>query len=214
MLQKEPATRPTVLYFHENAGNLGSRMDFLEEFYRRVGVNILIVAYRGYSGSEGSPSETGLKKDALAIMSYLDVESGSIDRNNVYVFGSSLGGAVAIWSLATGDYNVRALILENTFTSIEDMADIMFPWLAVFKGLILENHWESTSLIEHVEQPILFVVSEDDELVPPAMMRRLYEHAIVAKRREMHLIKGGHSGPVDDQTNAYFDQILQFIKTT
>jgi fermentation-respiration switch protein FrsA (DUF1100 family) len=53
---------------HENAGNIGLRMDFFEHMVGSLEVNILTVAYRGYSQSQGTPTEIGLKRDGLAIM--------------------------------------------------------------------------------------------------------------------------------------------------
>lgn len=59
---------------HENAGNIGLRLDFFEALYHNVGVNIVTFGYRGYSDSEGSPSEVGLKLDADAIVDYIKNE--------------------------------------------------------------------------------------------------------------------------------------------
>ena len=52
---------------HENTGNLGQRMDYFDLLVRRIGINVVSVAYRGYSKSKGKPSETGIKRDAKAI---------------------------------------------------------------------------------------------------------------------------------------------------
>ena len=52
--------RDTVVFFHENAGNIGVRLDYFEMLFKRVNVNVLCVGYRGYGHSEGTPSEVGL----------------------------------------------------------------------------------------------------------------------------------------------------------
>ena len=57
----------TVIYFHENAGNIGNRLYAIEVLYFELEVNILIVGYRGYGHSQGTPSEAGLELDADAI---------------------------------------------------------------------------------------------------------------------------------------------------
>jgi fermentation-respiration switch protein FrsA (DUF1100 family) len=69
---------------HENAGNIGLRLDFYEALYHQVGVNIVTFAYRGYSYSEGSPSEEGLKLDADAIVKYLEEEI-LIDKRTLFI---------------------------------------------------------------------------------------------------------------------------------
>ncbi len=63
--------RDTVVFLHENAGNIGLRLDYFELLVKKVGVNVVCVAYRGYSKSQGEPSEEGLKMDAQAIAEYV-----------------------------------------------------------------------------------------------------------------------------------------------
>ena len=50
---------PTLLYFHGNAGNIGHRLHNAQALYRHCGFNILLLEYRGYGKSQGSPSEMG-----------------------------------------------------------------------------------------------------------------------------------------------------------
>ena len=68
------------------------------------------MAYRGYSDSEGEPTEEGIKLDAIAIMDYVTQSTDVLDPNNIFAFGRSLGGAVATYALATGDYKVRGKV--------------------------------------------------------------------------------------------------------
>ena len=56
---------------HENAGNIGLRLDYFEHIHKHLEVNILCVAYRGYGSSMGTPSETGIKMDALAVAKFI-----------------------------------------------------------------------------------------------------------------------------------------------
>ena len=50
---------PTFLFLHGNAGNIGHRLHNAQALYRHCGFNILLVEYRGYGKSHGSPSEAG-----------------------------------------------------------------------------------------------------------------------------------------------------------
>lgn len=61
----------TIVFFHENAGSLGLRLDYFETLITSLNVNVLAVAYRGYSDSDGFPNEAGLKKDGLVIARYI-----------------------------------------------------------------------------------------------------------------------------------------------
>ena len=59
-----------VIFFQENAGNLGLRLDYFKELYSNLECDVLAVAYRGYGRSSGKPSEEGLKLDSDAVMDY------------------------------------------------------------------------------------------------------------------------------------------------
>ncbi|CAG8728259.1 1563_t:CDS:2, partial [Dentiscutata heterogama] len=56
--------QPTILMFHGNAGNLGHCIPIAERFYNDFKCNVVMLSYRGYGYSEGSPTEKGLKIDA------------------------------------------------------------------------------------------------------------------------------------------------------
>ena len=83
-----------MIYFHGNAGNIGSRIPIIEIYVKKLNTNVLIVAYRGYGNSEGTPSEKGQELDAIATLEYA-MNNEDIDNQRLYVYGISLGGAVA-----------------------------------------------------------------------------------------------------------------------
>ncbi|MGH2578199.1 MAG: alpha/beta hydrolase, partial [Actinomycetota bacterium] len=113
-----PATeaRLTVLFLHGNAGNISHRLMALHVLHG-LGLAVLIVDYRGYGESSGSPSEEGTYRDALATWAYLTTTRG-IAADRVVLFGESLGGAVATW-LATRAHPA-GLIVESTFTTMHE----------------------------------------------------------------------------------------------
>jgi len=207
-----PKESPTIVVFQGNAGNIGDRLPFLKELNNVVGANTLIVGYRGYSYSEGTPSEKGLQTDSLAIMEHVFTRT-DIDTKRIYVLGTSIGGAVGIYALTRGKgYNVAGLILENTFTSMADMVDQVMPRLAPFKGLILANHWKSLDLIGKVKVPILFISGTADELVPPEQMEKLFDSAKESPLKELVEIDGGtHNDTWYVGRNEYFKGIIDFI---
>ena len=93
--QKNAYSHETVIYFHENAGNIGNRLFAIEALYFELEVNILFVGYRGYGHSEGSPSEPGLELDAEAIFQFA-LDHKEINNQKIFIIGKSLGGAVSI----------------------------------------------------------------------------------------------------------------------
>lgn len=116
-----------------------------------------MVSYRGYGESEGTPSERGIRLDATAAVTYVKDRADKIDTSRIFLFGRSIGGAVAIGTAANrqpGD--VKGVIVENSFTSIDDMIDVVFPPLKVFKFLN-RNKWNSLSAMERLKAPVLFI---------------------------------------------------------
>lgn len=132
---------PTVIYFHGNAGNMGHRLQNVTGLFHTCQCNILIIDYRGYGLSTGSPTETGLRADARAAFDYLFTRH-DLDLNQICLFGRSLGGAVAIDLAADTTYSQRIMgvILENTFTCIPDMAvELIHPWIKYLPIFFFKN---------------------------------------------------------------------------
>jgi fermentation-respiration switch protein FrsA (DUF1100 family) len=186
-------TAPTILFFHANAGNLGFRLPNIDLLVNQLHMNVFIFDYRGYGNSqEVAPDEEGLKLDGYAAMEWL-LERTDIDKGKIFVFGRSLGGAVAINTLSVPRYGsgVAGVILENTFTSIAEMVDNLFPLLSYLKGIILKIRWPSIDLIGGLEHPMLFVSGAKDQLVPPPMLRRLHDAAARSADRELYVVADG-----------------------
>lgn len=147
------STAPTLVFFHGNAGNIGFRVPNFHSLYTQTRCNILAIDYRGYGESgdpEGAIDEQGLQRDAEAAWAWVKARP-EIDQAKVFLFGRSLGGAVAI-ALAAALLARRAtdlpagLILENTFTSVADMARNLFPPLTVAGPVVdrlVHNKWPS-----------------------------------------------------------------------
>ncbi|KAG6517585.1 hypothetical protein ZIOFF_020981 [Zingiber officinale] len=100
---------------------------------QRLHCNVFMLSYRGYGESDGYPSQHGIIKDAQAALDHLSQRT-DIDPSRIVVFGRSLGGAVGAMLARNNPDKVSAIILENTFTSILDMAAMMFPFLKWFIG--------------------------------------------------------------------------------
>lgn len=207
---------PTFIYFHENAGNIGFRLPFAQFLIKEMKANVLVIGYRGYGYSEGEPSEQGIMLDAEAILEYVfhneNEVSESIDKTNVYIFGRSLGGAVAIYIMNLLKPDIKGLILENTFSSMGDMVDHLFPALKRIKSFLLKNHWPSRDRIKNLKYPILFISSEKDELVPPVHMQELYKSASNATYKNTFTILGGtHNESWQKSYNQYVQEVNTFL---
>ena len=169
---------PTLMFFHGNAGTIAERLPNAEGLIGNANCNVLLCEYRGYGTSQGDPTEAGLKADAQGALDHLRGRK-DIDTDNLFVFGRSLGGAVAIHLAHANEGALRGVIVENTFTCIREMAVGLFPFLAALPSewleALLENKWHSDELIGQLKVPFLFLAGKQDEIVPPPQMIELWE---------------------------------------
>ncbi|XP_059634783.1 alpha/beta hydrolase domain-containing protein WAV2-like isoform X2 [Cornus florida] len=184
---------PTILFFQENAGNIAHRLEMIRIMLQKLQCNVFMLSYRGYGASDGYPSQYGITRDAQAALDHL-IQRTDIDTSRIVVFGRSLGGAVGAVLAQNNPDKVSALILENTFTSILDMAGVLLPFLRWFiggsgsKGLrvlngLVRSPWNTVDIIGQVKQPIIFLSGLQDEMVPPSHMQMLYAKAAAHNRR-------------------------------
>nr|AFK43874.1 unknown [Lotus japonicus] len=178
---------PTILFFQENAGNIARRLEMVRIMLQQLQCNIFLLSYRGYGASDGYPSQHGITKDAQAALDHLSQRS-DIDTSRIVVFGRSLGGAVGAGLTKNNPDKVAALILENTFTSILDMAGVLLPFLKWFIGgsgskgprllnFLVRSPWSTIDVVGKIKQPILFLSGLQDEMIPPSHMQMLYAKA-------------------------------------
>lgn len=189
-----PDTRgPTILFFQENAGNIAHRLEMVRIMLQQLQCNVFMLSYRGYGASEGSPSQKGITKDAQAALDHLSQRS-DIDTSRIVVFGRSLGGAVGAVLTRNNPEKVAGLILENTFTSILDMAGVLLPFLKWFIGgsstkgpkllnCVVRSPWSTIDVVGEIKQPILFLSGLQDEMVPASHMQMLYAKAAARNNR-------------------------------
>jgi len=193
-----------LLFFHGNAGNLSGRLDKLKLF-DEIGLNTLIVGYRGYGLSEGRPSESGVYLDAQAAYDYL-VNDRHISPQKILVYGASLGGAVGV-DLAS-KRPVAGLILDSTFSSARDMARHIFPIIPKF---LVQIKFDSLKKIRKCHMPKLFLHSKADRTVPFKLGKKLYESAPGPKT--FIEISGGHNDNVMESLGEFKSGINELIAT-
>lgn len=216
------AEAPTILFCHENAGNIGLRIPNYRAIVDRLHANIFALDYRGYGHSEGTPTEDGLIEDALCSWQWLQAAGadGRLDGGQVFIFGRSLGGAVAVGLAEAlqrqGDEAVpRGLILENTFVSINAVVDAVFPMLAIesLKKKFLRLSWETCERIRQLEMPLLFLCGMKDELIPPWHMQKLHASSTNSSlRRVAQFPDGTHNDTWEKGGEKYWVSQENFIR--
>lgn len=196
--------RWTVLMLHGNGGNISHRLDTLR-ILDDLGADTLIIDYPGYGLSGGRPDEQGTYDAALAAWRFL-TENGT-DPARIILFGRSLGGVVAMWLAERVD--PAALILESTFTSLEDMASHHYPFLPV--SLISRYDYDAVSAAPAVTAPVLTVHSPQDEIVPFELGTRL--HDALPGRKTFLEIRGGHNEGFLVSGRQYTEGLQRFLES-
>jgi hypothetical protein len=200
------------LFFHGNAGNISHRLDYLLMF-NRLGHSTLIVDYRGYGKSTGTPSEEGTYRDAEAAWDYLRNARKSEPRD-VVLAGESLGGAVASWLAASltpdpspegrGEASnsllpsgkgsgkregPRAVLLFSTFTSATDLGAGVYWFLPV--RLISRIGYDNLANLKRIRSPVFVAHSRDDDIIPFSHGKALFEAA--SEPKAFLEMRGGHN---------------------
>jgi hypothetical protein len=195
--------RGVVLFCHGNGGNISHRLDSIRIFHH-LGLSVLILDYRGYGKSGGTPTEQGTYLDGDAAWRYL-VESRGVRPDRIVLFGRSLGAAVAA-ELARR-HEAGLLIVESAFTSVPDLGAKYFPYLPV--RLITRFHYTTIDKVAHIAIPKLFIHSPTDEIVPYSQGRALFERA--AEPKEFLEIRGGHNEGFLISGDGYISGLDRFL---
>lgn len=226
LLQPHSTQCPTLIFFHGNAGNIGFRLPNANHLYRICECNVFLIEYRGYGDSEGIPSESGLQLDAKAAIQYAQ-RLHQINQQKIFLFGRSLGGAVALHTAHTHGDALSGVIVENTFTSISDMVHTLMGQLLnqpipnsikmpldYFLRVFLTNHWRTKDIIGEVRTPILFISGLRDELVPPAHMASLHANALACPYKEWYEVADGtHNDTFMRDGQNYYQRIRAFMQS-
>jgi uncharacterized protein len=170
--------RSAVLVCNGNAGSRAHRLPLALALAER-GHHVLLFDYRGYAGNPGSPSEDGLRTDARAAARAL-AERPEVDPARIAYYGESLGAAVCT-GLAT-ERPPAGLILRSPFPSVVTVARHHYPYLPILEPLVWDRWPLEQQLADEVHVPLLVLVGQRDEVVPPELSRRAYEAAAEPKR--------------------------------
>jgi len=199
-----PAARkdaPALLYLHGARWNLTGHLFRIEQL-REFGFSVLAIDYRGFGKSHGGlPSEDTVYEDAQAAWRHLTELQPDPARR--YIYGHSLGGAVAV-DLATRVQATQAagLIVESSFTTLADIArSFSYRWLPV--QLLLTQKFDSVDKIGRVKMPVLIVHGADDKYVAPRFSEALYAAAPPGKKRLLMVEGGTHNNAMRVGRTAY-----------
>jgi fermentation-respiration switch protein FrsA (DUF1100 family) len=198
----------SVLFLHGNAGNISHRSETLR-LYRRLGLNVLMIDYRGYGRSEGRPSEHGTELDAFAAWQYL-VEQRTKAASAILIHGRSLGGTIALAlteSIAKRGGVIGAVFIESRFTSVPDIGAEVYPWVPV--RWLARIDYPNLVRIARLRAPLLIAHAPDDEVIPFHHGQRLHEAAPLGTHSLR--LRGRHNDGFLVTGSVYVDALSAFV---
>lgn len=199
--------RGAMIYFHGNAENIGDLVSHAADFHAH-GLNVMLAEFRGYGPCRGFPTEQGTYRDARAAYEFVRAQYNDAETPPVVVLGRSLGAAVAV-QLAT-ERPIRGMILQSAFTSVPDMARVLF---GKFPGhLFCTFQYASLSKMPQVKAPVMISHGRADDIVPFSQGQKLFRAAKVPWR--FVELTGGHNDDVLMTDRAYRRALAEFLDAT
>jgi len=198
-----------VLYLHGNASNVGANVEHAYRFHR-LGLSVFVMDYRGYGKSQGDfPTESQVYEDAQLAWDYL-VKQRGINPNQIYIYGHSLGGAIAI-DLAVRHPEVAGLIVEGSFTSTRAMVEFQKGLFWMFPiDFLLTQRFDSLSKVDRLQMPVLFIHGTADNVVPVEMSKKMFEAA--PEPKQLYIVPdGGHTNVAHIGGAEYLQILSQFL---
>jgi alpha-beta hydrolase superfamily lysophospholipase len=202
---------PAILYFHGN-GEIAADYDDIAPLYQKESITLLVVDYRGYGRSQGSPTASSLLTDAVSSFTSLDgiISGNGLSPTRLFAMGRSLGSAAAIEVAEHAGNRLAGLIIESGFAHT-------FALLSRL-GVHIEDADEerdgfgNLSKIKRLELPTLIIHGGEDMLIPPSEGRALYA-SCAAERKQLVIIPGaGHNDLMYRGREQYFHSIREFVR--
>ena len=188
---------PLIMYFGGNAEEVSWMLQEAAE--RTPGIGWLLVDYRGYGSSGGSPSEAALVADAIGWYDKMKSE-----HKTIYAFGRSLGSGVAVQLAA--ERALAGLILVAPFDSLVEVGRRHYPFLPV--SLLLKHRFDSVSRAPKITASLLCIAAMRDSIIPPEHAKLLYD-AWGGPKRWVALEEAGHN--TVDAHPLYWQNINKFL---
>jgi fermentation-respiration switch protein FrsA (DUF1100 family) len=198
------AEAPLMIFFHGNGGNLSHRAGVAEGFARR-GLSVLLFDYRGYGKSEGSPSETKLYVDGLAVYDYA-TQQLNVPAARIALYGESLGGPYA--ADVAANRAARCVVIESSFHSAASVANAIYR---IPIGIFLGNSLPTARSLNRAKVPVLVMHGDADTVIPFRCGKELYD--AIEWPKEMWVVPGSDHNEIPIVGGeAYFERVVGFVR--
>ena len=202
---KGSPSKPVLLFFHGNAGNISGRL-FKAKGWVERGVSVFLVDYRGYGKSEGKIQKAGdLLEDARSALRWVE-ENKKVSSNQIILYGESIGSHPAVTLAAENKF--AGLVLEAPFTTLNELAKKHYGWVP--ESALGDFQMNNNAVIAKTQAPVFILHGDQDEICPKEMGERLYE--LAPSPKEFYVILGGSHNNLPQQAgDRYFDYPYEFL---
>ncbi|KJP89162.1 hypothetical protein AK88_01248 [Plasmodium fragile] len=203
--------KPVFLYYLGKGGYIEKYVRLFDMIVQRVDVSIFSCSNRGCGTNEGNPSEEQLYKDALVPFNYLKQKN----TKQLFIFGNSMGGAVALETASKHQQDIYGLILENTFVSMKKMSEQSYPFLNFFLlsfDILIRTQMDNAEKIKKIHVPLLINTSGRDEIIPPEHSRILFELCPSKHKFKYLARKGTHNNIIIGDEGSYHESMKKFVE--
>lgn len=195
------SNKPIIIYFGGNSQEVSNMLETASSFDEW---EWLLVNYRGYGQSTGTPSEKNLFDDSVQIYDYVK-KTDNMNNRKIFAFGRSLGSGVA--AHLASQRQINKLILATPYDSMTNVAQKKYPFLPV--SLLLRNKFDSISIASSITSPTLIVAAKNDQTIPIAHAQNLAK--ALGNKCVFKTIDGvGHDSIMTSPL--YMEYIDQFLK--
>ncbi|HAG85235.1 MAG TPA: alpha/beta hydrolase [Cyanobacteria bacterium UBA12227] len=201
---------PAILFFHGN-GEIAADYDYIAKFFTQLGITLLVIDYRGYGASDGTPTASTLLQDAVTVFKALGgiFTSNQLNPKQVYVMGRSLGSAAAIEVALYAGNSIAGLIIDSGFAQTFELLACLGVEV---KGVDEERDGVGNLLkMGRITTPTLIIHGQDDVLIPVKHAQDLY-HCCAAQNKQLVVIANvGHNTVMMFGREQYFLAIKKFV---
>jgi fermentation-respiration switch protein FrsA (DUF1100 family) len=205
-----------IIHFHGNAENMTSHFLFTA-WLTQEGFDVLTFDYRGYGRStQLPPTREGLVEDGCAVFRWVQ-QHPSLKNYEVHVIGQSIGGAVAIASLAHCPNQVQGLVIDSSFSSYRKIArqklgGVFLTWPLQYPlSFLVTDDWSPIDSIDKLRMKMLFFHNVNDPVVPYNLGKELYDKA-VAPKVWVDVEIDGHTRALGDPESPYRLRVVEFLR--
>lgn len=207
-----------VIHFHGNAQNMSSHYLNLA-WMIQYGVDLLAFDYRGYGVSTGKPTQEGTINDGLAILEWASEQKKKKKYKKLIVFGQSLGGAIAMASLAQykNQKDIDLIVIDSSFTSYKSVAQsamkqnwFTFP-LIPLSYFVVSDEMAPKNFFNQLKTEALIVHGSKDKVVPYRHGKKVFN--LYQGPKTFWALEGAkHTQIFHGQFQTYRHKFLNFIK--